>query len=213
MDFWVNYWNSEARKFDSIYHENGRVKGWINKLLRRDMEGRYVFALSGADLATQPDILEIGCGTGIHSKGFLERGASSVTGVDLSPEMLKIAAERLKQYEGRIKLAEGDFMNIEFERTFDVVTAIGVFDYISDPLNFMKKAMSLVNRCFIVSFPRSGTLRSRLRSARLGLKGCPVYFYSREQLRSMADECGARIEKYEIIGQLHCMIFTPQENP
>ena len=212
MDFRVNYWNSEARKFDSIYQENGMVKGWLNRLLRYDMEGRYVFALEGADLTTCPDILEIGCGTGIHSKGFLESGASSVTGVDLSPEMLKIAAERLKQYEGRIKLAEGDFMKIEFERAFDVVTAIGVFDYIADPLNFMKKAMSLTNKCFIATFPRSGTLRSRLRSIRLGLKGCPVYFYSGEQLRSMAEECSARIGKYEIIGQLHCVIFAPQEN-
>jgi len=211
MDFRVNYWNSEAQKFDSIYHENGKVKGWLNKLLRHDMEGRYFFTLTGAQLDTSPSILEIGCGTGIHSKGFLDRGASSVTGADLSTEMLKIAAVRLKQYEGRFKLLEGDFMKIEFERTFDVVTALGVFDYIEDPLNFMKKAMSLANRCFIVSFPRSGTLRSFIRSVRLGLKDCPVYFYSIEQIRSMTEECDAKIEKYEIIGQLHCVILTRQE--
>ncbi|MCL1941000.1 MAG: class I SAM-dependent methyltransferase [Synergistaceae bacterium] len=208
MDSKVIYWNNEAVKFNSIYHEDGKVKGWLNKLLRSDMEGRYIFALKGAHLDSRPNILEIGCGTGIHTKGFLDSGASSVTGVDLSPEMLKIAAVRLGKYESRFKLMEGDFLKLKFERAFDVVTAIGVFDYIADPLTFMKKAMSLTNRCFIASFPRSGTLRSRLRSIRLGLKGCPVYFYSEKQLTAMSDECGAVIAEHEIIGQLHCVIFA-----
>jgi SAM-dependent methyltransferase len=177
------------------------------------MEGRYIFTLNGAHMDSHPHVLEIGCGTGVHSRGFIEAGASSVTGVDFSTEMLKIATARLKEYEDRIKLVEGDFMNIEFKSAFDVVTAIGVFDYIADPLNFIKKAMSLTNKCFIASFPRTGTLRSCLRYIRLGLKGCPVYFYSEAQLRSMALECGAVIEKHEIIGQLHCMIFAPQKMP
>jgi len=213
MDSRIEYWNSEASKFDTIYYEDGRVKGWLNRLLRIDMEGRYIFTLNSANLDSRPHILEIGCGTGVHSRGFLENGASTVTGVDFSSEMLKIAAARLKEYEGSIKLVEGDFMKLEFGHEFDVVTALGVFDYIADPQSFMKKAMSLTNRYFIASFPRSGTLRSYIRSIRLGLRGCPVYFYSEAQLRSMASECGAVIEKYEIIGQLHCMVFAPKGTP
>jgi len=204
----AEYWNAEAKNFDSIYHEDGTVRGWLNKLLRSDMEGRFIFALKAANLNTHPHILEIGSGTGVHSKGFLEGGAASVTGVDFSPEMLKIAAARLKNFKDRLKLLEGDFMETEFERVFDVVTAIGVFDYIEDSLSFMKKAMSLTSGCFIAAFPRSGTLRARLRSIRLAFKRCPVYFYSEEQLRHMAEECGARIAKHEIIGQLHCVVLV-----
>jgi len=213
MDSRVEYWNNEASKFDTIYHEDGRVKGWLNRLLRIDMEGRYLFTLKGVDFDSHPHILEIGCGTGVHSRGFIQAGASSVTGVDFSAKMLKIAAARLEGYMDNIKLIEGDFMKLEFERTFDVVTALGVFDYISDPLNFIKKAMSLTTRHFIASFPRSGTLRSCLRTIRLRLKGCPVYFYSGTQLKSMALECGAVIRVHEIIGQLHCVIFSPQVTP
>jgi predicted TPR repeat methyltransferase len=209
MDSRVVYWNAEAPKFDSIYREDGKIRGCLNKLLRSDMEGRYRFALKAARLDSRPRILEIGCGTGVHTKGFIEAGASSVTGVDLSPGMLKIAAARLKQYEGRFELVESDFMDARFQRPFDVVTAIGVFDYVADPVAFIKKATELASRCFIATFPRDGTLRSRLRSVRLGLKGCPVYFYSEAQLKSMARRCGTRIERHEIIGQLHCVVSAP----
>jgi cyclopropane fatty-acyl-phospholipid synthase-like methyltransferase len=209
MDSRVAYWNAEAPKFDSIYREDGTIKGCLNRFLRRDMEGRYLFALKAARLDSRPHILEIGCGTGVHIKGFLESGASSVTGVDLSSEMLKIAAARLKQYEGRFEFVENDFMNTHFQRSFDVVTAIGVLDYVADALGFVKKAMSLTSRCFIVTFPRAGTLRSRLRSFRLRLKRCPVYFYSETQLRSIAEYCESRIDRYEIIGQLHCAALMP----
>ena len=210
----AEYWNAEAKKFDAIYHEDGRVKGWLNRLLRRDMEGRYFFTLRGARLDSHPnvfDVLEIGCGTGVHTKGFLEAGAASVTGVDFSAEMLKIAAGRLKDYDDRVELAEGDFMTKDFAgRSFDVVTALGVFDYVAAPLEFVKKAIDSTKEegRFIASFPRSGTPRSVIRSVRLSLKRCPVYFYSEEQLKSMAGECGARIEKYEVIGQLHCVVFV-----
>jgi predicted TPR repeat methyltransferase len=209
MDSRVVYWNSEAPKFDAIYREDGKVAGRLNKFLRRDMEGRYLFAVEAARLGAHPHILEIGCGTGVHAKGFLAGGASSVTGVDLSPEMLKIAAARLKPYEGRFELVESDFMDTRFQRPFDVVTAIGVLDYAADPLSFIKKAIGLTRGRFIATFPRAGTLRSRLRSIRLGLKGCPVYFYSEARIRSMAEGCGAAIERHEIIGQLRCVVLVP----
>jgi 2-polyprenyl-3-methyl-5-hydroxy-6-metoxy-1,4-benzoquinol methylase len=202
------YWNGEAENFDAIYNEDGSVRGPLNKLLRSDMEGRYRFARTHARLDSRPRILEAGCGTGIHIKGYLEGGASFVTGVDLSHAMLTIAAQRLEGYGDRVALIEGDFMELEFDAPFDVVTALGVFDYVAEPLDFLRKAMSLAKDAFIATFPRSGTLRSCLRRARLSLKGRPVYFYSEEKLRDMAEACGARINRHEIIGQLHCVVLT-----
>jgi hypothetical protein len=52
----AEYWNGEAENFDSIYHEDGSVKGWLNRLLRKDMEGRYFFTLAGARLDSHPHI-------------------------------------------------------------------------------------------------------------------------------------------------------------
>ncbi|MDR1731741.1 MAG: class I SAM-dependent methyltransferase [Synergistaceae bacterium] len=211
MDFRVEYWDREASKFDAIYQEDGKLRGWLNKLLRGDMEGRSVFAMEHACLNSHPRVLEIGCGTGIHSKGFLKNGACSVTGVDLSSEMLKIAASRLKSYRDRLELLNGDFMTVDFGAPFDVVTAIGVFDYVTDSLSFMKKAMTLTSKRFIATFPRAGTSRSLLRTLRLVLKGCPVYFYSKAKIARMAERCEARISRCETVGQLFCVVFTPSD--
>jgi SAM-dependent methyltransferase len=203
-----DYWNAEAESFDSIYREDGSVNGWLNRLLRGDMEGRYRFALSAANPGAHPHILEIGCGTGVHTRGFLDAGAASVTGIDVSSEMLKIASGRLAgKYDDRVRLVEGDFREVQFGRTFDVVTAIGVFDYIADSLEFMKKAAALTAGCFIATFPRAGTLRSYLRKARLSLKGCPVYFYTKERLEFLAQSCGTGVERCAVIGQLFCAVF------
>jgi predicted TPR repeat methyltransferase len=208
MDFSAEYWNREAKSFDAIYNEDGSVRGPLNRLLRRDMEGRYRFALSAARLDSRPRVLEIGCGTGIHTRGFLEAGAESVTGVDISRGMLGVAAARLEKYGGRARLIEGDFMTTRLDGEFDVVTAIGVFDYVAEPATFMARAMSFASGCFIATFPRAGTLRALIRSIRLALKRCPVYFYGERRVDELAAGCGAETERRATIGQLHCRSFV-----
>ncbi|GHV56001.1 SAM-dependent methyltransferase [Synergistales bacterium] len=213
----VKYWDKEANGFDRIYAPDGSVKGVLNRIFRRDMEGRFRFALARACVASHPDILEIGCGSGVHTRAFLDAGASTVTGVDLSPRMLAIASERLSanpDYAGRATLIKGDFMSLPADaarplnRTFDAATIIGVFDYIADPEAFLKKALELAPARVIATFPRDGTLRSHIRRVRLSLKGCPVYFYSRGRIEALAAACGASVAEMEIIGQLYCAEFN-----
>ena len=210
------YWDGEASRFDGIYNEDGSVRGLLNKIFRGDMEGRLRFALSHSRLESSPDILEIGCGTGIHTKAFVDAGAASVTAIDMSPEMLRIASARLyapknsNKYAERTTLIEGDFMKAEFNRSFDAATAIGVFDYIEDSAAFLRRALG-ASPLVAATFPRAGTLRALARKVRLSLKGCPVYFYTKKKLETMAEECGANISAYEKIGQLHCVVFEKSE--
>jgi SAM-dependent methyltransferase len=196
----AKYWDKEARSFDSIYAPGAGVRGLPNRLFRSDMEGRFRFAMARINFASRPDILEIGCGSGVHTRAFLDAGASSVTGIDLSSQMLLIAAERLRAkpaYEGRAELIRGDFAREDFAarlgRTFDAATIIGVFDYIASPEPFLKKALELAPARVIATFPREGTVRARIRRVRLFLKGCPVYFYSRSRIEEMAQACGAAV--------------------
>jgi len=55
------------------------------------------------------DLLDVGCGTGRHAVLLSEKGFK-VTGIDLSPEMLKIARRRSK----KVRFLQGDM------RTFDL---------------------------------------------------------------------------------------------
>ena len=62
--------------------------------------------------------LDVACGTGRHLE-FLRRHYS-VTGVDVSPGMLRVARRRLPG----VPLIEGDMRNFRLDETFDVVSCL-----------------------------------------------------------------------------------------
>ncbi len=62
--------------------------------------------------------LDVACGTGRHLE-FLRR-SYSVTGLDLSPEMLRIARRRLPG----VRLIRGDLRTLRLPATFDVVSCL-----------------------------------------------------------------------------------------
>ena len=44
-------------------------------------------------------VLDVACGTGVLFPDYLARGAASVTGIDISPEMAKIAASKFPEVQ------------------------------------------------------------------------------------------------------------------
>jgi SAM-dependent methyltransferase len=63
-------------------------------------------------------LLDVACGTGKHLERL--RAWYEVTGLDLDPELLEIAQERL----GDVELHEGDMTTFSLDRRFDVVTCL-----------------------------------------------------------------------------------------
>ena len=92
---------------------------------------------------------------------------------------------------------------------FDAAAAMGVVDYISDTMPFLKNIASFSPRKIIVTFPRQGTLRAGLRVLRYKIQGldCPLYFYSREQILGLGKELGAKNTTTQIMGELHFTVF------
>ena len=62
-------------------------------------------AAAVVDAGTTPHVLEIGCGTGNLTQVLLARGAR-VTAIDLNPEMLDIAQDKLRNVAGQVELVE-----------------------------------------------------------------------------------------------------------
>jgi len=63
-------------------------------------------------------LLDVACGTGKHLDRL--RAWYQVSGLDLDPQLLEIARERL----GGVELHEGDMSSFSLGRTFDVVTCL-----------------------------------------------------------------------------------------
>ena len=79
---------------------------------------------------------------------------------------------------------------------------MGYFDYIADPVTHLTKMRQNTQGRLITIFPRAGTFRAFIRKIRLGLRGCPVFFYTPEQVDKLLAQTGWRRTRLECIGQL-----------
>jgi len=75
-------------------------------------------------------LLDIGCAAGAEFEPLLARGFQ-ITGVDYSPEMLRLAEQRFGSTHG-IKLCRADAESLPFpDASFDRVVCLGVLEYLS----------------------------------------------------------------------------------
>ena len=88
--------------------------------------------LDNAQITAGLDVLDVACGTGILFPCYLARGVKSVTGIDISPEMAKRAAEKFAG-EPRVRVLRGDVEETDFDRQFDRVTVYNAFPHFPDP--------------------------------------------------------------------------------
>jgi SAM-dependent methyltransferase len=138
-----------------------------------------------------PRVLDVGCGSGRVGEAVLEAGAHGYVGVDFSEEMLALARHRLGRFGPRARLVQGDFLEAELEGEFDVVLALGFFDYTADPDRFLRRMRAFCSGSAVGSFPRWNWLKGPVRKVRYEvLNRCPIFNYSEGQLRHLFGEAG-----------------------
>jgi len=205
----AKYWNDIAYDFDAIYTgKKNPISRGLDRWLRRDIYERYEWVMRQAG---PPDlngmkICDIGCGSGRFVASLAKRGAQ-VTGVDFAPDMLKLGAQ-LAEKEGvadRCKFVLSDVLDWKTNEKFDLVIAIGFWDYVADPLPRLQVIRSLTKTTFLSAWPRAATLRAAIRKVRLKADGCPVYFFHLAQVEDYLQRAGFRVDSREILGQLHCV--------
>lgn len=86
------------------------------------------------------DVLDVACGTGVLFPDYLKRGVNSVTGIDISPEMVKIAAAKFPQ----VQVICGDVEETKFSKQFDAVMVYNAFPHFPDPEKLIRILADLV---------------------------------------------------------------------
>ena len=128
-------------------------------------------------------MLDVGCGSGRIAEAILEAGASRYVGVDLSPAMLELAEERLRPFGPKVELIHGDFLSEPLEGPFDVIVALGLFDYVADPPPFVRRMRELCSGHVVASFPRWNWVKGPIRKLRYEvINDCPIFDYTAREL-------------------------------
>lgn len=89
------------------------------------------------------NILDLGCGYGWHCQYAVEKGAKSVTGVDISEKMLKVAKEKTSS---TIEYICQPIEDVSFpERNYDVVLSSLAFHYLDSFQSIATKVYKWLN--------------------------------------------------------------------
>jgi SAM-dependent methyltransferase len=160
-------------------------------MLRPGLFNRRELALEIARDYDAPSVLDVGGGSGRIGELILAEGASRYVDIDLSDTMLELARERLERFGDKVELVQGDFLTTPLEGTFDVVLALGYFDYIEDAAAHTQRIGEVCSGSAVASFPRWSWTKGPVRKVRYEvINSCPIYDYEREGIRQLFDEAG-----------------------
>tara|TARA_E500000081_G_scaffold44806_1_gene48153 strand:- start:352 stop:963 length:612 start_codon:yes stop_codon:yes gene_type:complete len=120
-----------APSYDQEVGENG----YVTPLRIAEALARHVKDLS-------IPILDYGCGTGVSGQAFQEVGFLTIDGVDISAEMLEVAAKK-KIYRHLEVFAPETGPNVKLG-AYQIIAAVGVIGAGAAPLAVLDKMMALL---------------------------------------------------------------------
>ncbi len=98
--------------------------------------------LDAAGIREGERVLDVACGTGVLFEDYLRRGAAWVTGVDLSPEMVRIA--RRKYPQSHVEVVCADIEELEREELFGCCVVYNALPHFPDPARLIARLSRFV---------------------------------------------------------------------
>ena len=129
------------RQEDVIRFFDAQAPNWDADMIRDD---RIIGSiLDRADVRAGMTVLDVGTGTGVLIPDYLARGVRHVTGIDISPEMIRIARQKFGGND-RVTLVLGDVEQFSPGALFDVVMVYNAFPHFPDPARLIRVLSSFV---------------------------------------------------------------------
>ena len=106
---------------------------WDADMIRNDEIISQI--LDQAEVCPGKSVLDVACGTGVLFPDYLDRQVTDLTAVDISPEMVKIAAQK---FPDRVNVLCGDVQTMDLRRKFDCIVIYNAFPHFPDPENLIQ---------------------------------------------------------------------------
>jgi ubiquinone/menaquinone biosynthesis C-methylase UbiE len=179
------HFRRKAFSFDHLYDEEHALQ----RALRPGLFNRREFALQVAQEYDAPRVLDVGGGSGRIGELILDQGASRYVDVDLSDSMLHLAGQRLERFDNsKITLIQGDFLRTPIPGSYELILALGYFDYIEQAPAHVRRMRELIapGGSVVASFPRWTWTKGPIRKLRYEvINNCPIYDYTRDGLMKL----------------------------
>lgn len=111
---------------------DGCAENWDAETIRNERVINII--LDNSQVKENTRVLDVACGTGVLFPDYIKRGAV-VTGVDISPEMVKIAKKNFPE----IEVICEDVEKLDFSEKFDVVMVYNAFPHFPHPQRVIEK--------------------------------------------------------------------------
>jgi SAM-dependent methyltransferase len=202
-----DHFREKASSFDALYDEEHPLQ----RAVRPGLLKRRNFALDVVREYDGPRVLDIGGGSGRVGELVLEAGAREWVNADIAQEMLDLSQKRLARFGDKVKLVHGDALTAPLEGKFDVVLALGFFDYQADAHLYVRRMAELCGQSAtpakpvspqsgiaseaagsaVASFPRWNWLKGPVRKLRYEvINNCPIFNYTERELRFLFGSAG-----------------------
>lgn len=122
----IAFFDSHADRWDDFQERNEQV---IEEILDKGGIRKGV------------NVLDVACGTGILFPDYQKREVSSVTGIDISPEMVKMAKKKFPV----VDVICGDAETVSFDKQFDAVMIYNAFPHFINSDKLIDNLSSALN--------------------------------------------------------------------
>ena len=119
---------------------DSRAGAWDREMIRSDE--KIALILDNARVGKGSRVLDVACGTGVLIPDYLSRQAASVTAIDISPEMIRIAESKFP--EENIRFICGDVETADVGRDFDAIVVYNAFPHFPDGARLIQRLSSLL---------------------------------------------------------------------
>jgi demethylmenaquinone methyltransferase/2-methoxy-6-polyprenyl-1,4-benzoquinol methylase len=99
--------------------------------------------LKNAGIQKGQRVLDVACGTGVLFPYYEALGVQEIVGIDLSPEMTRIARQKAAEHE-RITVLTGDVEEARFDAPFDAVVVYNAFPHFPDGARLIARLAGLL---------------------------------------------------------------------